>query len=173
MRAEQATTTNAAPLESAWLEQGQSSGTYKRPTVQSQLRVSVVDDEPTIGAVVGELLEENGFNVTVFTDPHRALMSARRQPPHIVVTDFNMPFMSGIELCDRLRKDGVVCGMVLFSGALSTVLPEQLAMLPGIALLDKPSNPGQLVSEVFRVATSTEARVQGRSSAEKPMLEKD
>ena len=67
------------------------------------LRVLVVDDEPTSLRLVKALLEREGHKVTTACNGQEALALALESPPQMVVTDWMMPGMDGVELCRRLR----------------------------------------------------------------------
>ena len=67
-------------------------------------RVVVVDDEPSVGAAVRDLLVPEGFQVDTPTDPQTALPELLRAVPDLVILDVNMPGMSGWELCALLRR---------------------------------------------------------------------
>jgi diguanylate cyclase (GGDEF)-like protein len=68
------------------------------------LRILVVDDEPISLRIVVSLLERQGHRVTVARNGHEALAAALGKPPQMVVTDWMMPEMDGLELCKRLRS---------------------------------------------------------------------
>jgi diguanylate cyclase (GGDEF)-like protein len=68
------------------------------------LRVLVVDDEPTSLRLVQALLERKGHQVTTACNGHEAMAKAMQAPPQMVVTDWMMPGMDGVELCRRLRS---------------------------------------------------------------------
>jgi two-component system response regulator MprA len=67
--------------------------------------VLVVDDDEPIAAALRRALEYEGLNVTVATDGYRALESARRQAPDLVVLDLMLPGIDGLTVCGRLRTE--------------------------------------------------------------------
>jgi DNA-binding response OmpR family regulator len=67
-------------------------------------RVVVVDDEPSVGVAVRDLLAPEGFEVDTPLDPQAALPELLRSAPDLVILDVNMPGMSGWELCSLLRR---------------------------------------------------------------------
>ena len=64
----------------------------------------VVDDEPSVGAAVRDLLGPEGFQVDTPSDPQSALPELLRSAPDLVILDVNMPGMSGWEFCALLRR---------------------------------------------------------------------
>ncbi|MFQ5422700.1 MAG: response regulator [Phycisphaerae bacterium] len=67
--------------------------------------ILVCDDEPHIVHVVATKLRNAGFDVVTAADGAEALDLATRQPPDLVITDYQMPLLSGLELCAKLRAD--------------------------------------------------------------------
>ena len=78
-------------------------------------RIIVVDDMPNIADIIAERLRIAGFeNITTYMDPREALTAIRGNTrPAIVITDFNMPGLTGVELLDEIDQhhpeiDGIV-----------------------------------------------------------------
>jgi len=70
----------------------------------ARLRILVVDDDPTSLLIVRSLLERAGHSVATASNGHEALAAALKDPPQMVVTDWMMPEIDGVELCKRLRS---------------------------------------------------------------------
>ena len=68
-------------------------------------RVLVVEDEPTQRLQLAGILTEAGYRVEVACNGEEALASAQISPPHLVLSDIEMPEMDGYELCQRIRAD--------------------------------------------------------------------
>jgi two-component system chemotaxis response regulator CheY len=74
--------------------------------VDKNLRILIVDDFSTMRRIVKNLLNDLGFmNTAEAEDGHSALALLRAQPFDFVVTDWNMPGMTGIELLRAIRAD--------------------------------------------------------------------
>ncbi len=69
----------------------------------SQTYVLVVEDEESLCALLQYNLEKEGFAVGVATDGEEALIMIDERAPDIVILDWMMPKVSGIEVCRRLR----------------------------------------------------------------------
>jgi len=72
---------------------------------QALKRVVVVDDDPDICEMLGYILAEAGFAVELAADGEQGLAAVRRLRPALVVLDWTMPGVSGIEVCRMLRAD--------------------------------------------------------------------
>jgi type IV pilus assembly protein PilB len=68
-------------------------------------RVLVVEDSPTVAEVVKYFLELEGFKVAVAENGLVGLEMALREPPHVIVTDVNMPGMGGVAMVKALRAE--------------------------------------------------------------------
>ena len=67
--------------------------------------VLVVDDEPNIIEVVRVTLEDDRVRVVVAADGEEALAAAHAERPDLILLDVNLPDLSGLEVCRRLRAD--------------------------------------------------------------------
>ena len=74
--------------------------------MNKNMRVLIVDDFSTMRRIIKNLLSDLGFNNSVEAeDGHSALAVLRQDAVELVVTDWNMPGMSGIELLRAIRAD--------------------------------------------------------------------
>jgi putative two-component system response regulator len=72
---------------------------------RSGTRVLVVDDEPAVTELLSRLLKREGYDVNVAADGATALEGLAAHRPHVVLLDVNMPGMSGIDVCRRIKGD--------------------------------------------------------------------
>jgi signal transduction histidine kinase len=93
--------------------------------------VLVADDEPAVLEVLSQVVEDLGHDVLRAKDGEEAFGLARARRPQLVVTDHMMPRLSGLELCQRLRRDEVLreVPVILLSGVLQQGVPEASAFL--------------------------------------------
>jgi two-component system phosphate regulon response regulator PhoB len=75
----------------------------RRADSQGQCRVLVVDDDDIVRKHVASLLERSGYRVAEAASGEEALRAVRGGDYQIVITDWKMPGMSGLELCRELR----------------------------------------------------------------------
>src|SRR5947199_453825 len=80
--------------------------------------VYVVDDEPMVGDVVQAILKMGGYESVFFADPtaaYKALSEANPKPT-LLLTDFQMPQMTGRELIQHCKKAFPGLKTILYSG---------------------------------------------------------
>ena len=69
------------------------------------LRVLLVEDDKIIRMLYKTLLEKSGHTVTTANNGIEALQIVRNSPPQLIISDWKMPEMDGIEFCRELRKN--------------------------------------------------------------------
>lgn len=72
---------------------------------RSATRVLVADDEAPIAELLRRMLSKEGYSVRIVNDGEAALEAVSEFKPHLVLLDVNMPGMSGIDVCRRLKQD--------------------------------------------------------------------
>jgi DNA-binding response OmpR family regulator len=72
--------------------------------MSSAATILVVDDEAHIVQVVSLKLRNAGYDVLTAVDGEEAFEIARRSLPDLVITDFQMPYMTGLDLCRSLAE---------------------------------------------------------------------
>ncbi len=70
----------------------------------SQLHVLVVDDDPAVRDVLQEALMQEGYSVSAAEDGTTAIQAVKDSVVHVVITDFQLPDIDGLEIIDRLAK---------------------------------------------------------------------
>jgi CheY-like chemotaxis protein len=79
----------------------------------------VVEDEPTIRELFAVLLRTAGYSVAQAKDGFAALEEIRRHPPALILSDLNMPRMTGFELISVIRRRFPAIHIIAMSGAFS------------------------------------------------------
>jgi DNA-binding response OmpR family regulator len=74
-------------------------------TDQTRSQIIVVDDDPTLLAVLSSLLHPWGIQVVTLNDPLQCLETLSKTPPDLLVLDIEMPQLTGIELCQQIRSN--------------------------------------------------------------------
>ncbi len=113
-------------------------------------RVLVADDETHIVQVLSLKFRNAGMEVIEAGDGEEALDLARRMSPDAIVTDLQMPFMTGSELASELASDPELASIpVMILTARGWGLDETIASLPNIKSVEsKPFSPRAILSIV-------------------------
>lgn len=113
-------------------------------------RILVVEDEFIISLNACMLLEDEGFQVDVAYDGVEALELVAANPPDLIVADYMMPAMDGLEMITRLREAGWP-GPIL----LTTAIPEEKLPVTYArghnAYLSKPYLANHFIEAVHRL----------------------
>jgi CheY-like chemotaxis protein len=126
--------------------------------------VLVVDDESAIADTLSEILSRSGYTAVTAYDGEEALESALLMPPEMLITDVQLPGMSGIELAITVKRVFPDCKILLFSGQASTAELLASADRAGhrFALISKPVHPTDLLK---RIAEGLESKKSDHVSA--------
>ncbi len=113
-------------------------------------RILVVDDEPDLLDFCREALAPLGYQVTTTSDPQAALEALRQAPQDcdLLVTDLNMPRISGLALAEELRPLAPRLPIVLITGFSRTIPPDRLESLGAVRILPKPFSTSELALAV-------------------------
>jgi FixJ family two-component response regulator len=113
--------------------------------------VVVVDDDPSVRRGVARLLRIGGFEVQVFASAEEFLATPGPPTPACYVLDVQLPGLSGLELCERIRRQGGAVPVV-FITAHEEYLAEVPADLCHTVWLRKPFEAPALLSAVRKAA---------------------
>jgi two-component system response regulator MprA len=78
--------------------------------------VLLADDDPRLRQFLELELQEEGYAVRSFSDGIGALTEIRQQPPDLVILDWMLPDLSGVEVCKRLRSTGLHLPVLMLTG---------------------------------------------------------
>ncbi len=118
--------------------------------------VLCVDDDPAMVLMVDGLLRRAGYAVTTLEDPAAALAYLLAHPDEVdvVVTDYNMPEMNGMELAAAIRRAIPRLPIIVTSGFISDEMRQQAAELGIGALLQKEYTLERLAGLVHKALES-------------------
>ena len=114
-------------------------------------RVLLVDDDYAVLEITKLVLENEGFSVATASNGEDGLAIAKAEPPDIVVTDFMMPFMNGMELVRQMRALPSLAAIpIIMISATSAAEVGSMGEL-GVAFLPKPVTIDGLLQVIQRV----------------------
>src|ERR687894_1879999 len=116
-------------------------------TIEMSIRVLVVEDEKNLVALLRKYLEREGFEVHVALDGREAIEAAGLVEPDVVVLDWMLPGLDGIEVLRELRRSSEAYVIML------TARTEEVDRIVGLSTgaddyLTKPFSPGELVARI-------------------------
>ncbi len=109
-------------------------------------RVLVVDDEPGVRTFMAATLREAGYDAVEAEDPGAALRLLESGAPDLLLTDYAMPGMTGLELAEHARARAKSLRVLIVSGYADAEALEASAARP--ALLRKPFDERSLIDAV-------------------------
>lgn len=124
----------AQPAEAEWFDAGAS-------VPPEQLKVLIVDDDEMMRRLVGRALTGFGFTqLLVAEDGSQGLALAARERPDIIISDYHMPGMHGLELVEALRSDSALdhAIVIMLSAADDNQVIEEARDLGADTFIVKP-----------------------------------
>jgi PleD family two-component response regulator len=112
--------------------------------------ILIVDDNPDMIHLLGNLLTEHGHQVRAAKDSSRALNIAQSNPPELFMLDIEMPGMDGYELCEELKQQEELreVPVIFVSGHEQQEQKIRAFEVGGVDYICKPIHAGELLSRV-------------------------
>jgi len=118
-------------------------------------KVVVADDEAHILHVVSMKLRNAGFEVITAEDGEEALDVCMSETPDLLITDFQMPYMTGLDLCKALRahEETREIPAIMLTARGFDIEPGEMAEAGITAVLAKPFSPREVLEHVKNLLT--------------------
>ena len=132
----------------------------EKPDAPAALQILYLDDDNTVLLLVKRLLERQGHKVTCFAEPRDALAALRNAPDlfQLVVTDYNMPGMQGLEVAREIRRIRADLPIAVTSGFIDEALRAGAEHNGVSELVAKPFAINELYAVVQRMAQAARRR---------------
>ena len=118
-------------------------------------RILVVDDDESTRECIAELLASQGYDVSTAEDGFDALLQLTKAPPDVVISDLNMPGMSGFELLPVVRRVLPRTLLIAMSGGYDgETVPEGVT---ADAFVAKGQHPERLLSATAQLIRASAA----------------
>lgn len=130
-------------------------------------RMLVVDDSPTIRAVLGKMLKQDGYTVFAAGDGETALAMARNEKPELIFLDIVMPGMNGFAVLRTLRREPDTHGIpiVMISGNLQATEQFYVQRFGADDFMKKPFGRAEVFTRIQQLVEA------GRLAARDPILD--
>jgi len=137
-------------------------------------RIVVVDDDPMVGASLSGVLVLSGYQVDTFTSAQEAMSHVGKHPVDVILSDVNMPSMSGLEMVAILREEHASIPVVFLTGAPRVEDSMRAIELGAFRYLAKPIDSKQMnlvLRDAIKWGRLTRATTHGPASEERARLE--
>jgi DNA-binding response OmpR family regulator len=128
--------------------------------------ILIVDDEPNVRLTYRAALETEGLEVREAPDGVTALRELSERPFDLAILDMRMPEVSGLELLERMRQQGIQTPVVIVTAYGDIPHAVQAMKLGAIDFLEKPLTPEALRSMVAEVLRRHQRPVRQPASRE-------
>ncbi len=122
-----------------------------KKTAKSGLKILVVDDEPSVSRSIKMLLAHEGHSVETALDGKTALHTLGQNPFDLVITDYFMGEMNGLQLAAHIKERWPQCPIIVATASMNYI--EGNGQLPANVnhLLNKPFSMEELRQAINRV----------------------
>lgn len=107
-------------------------------------RIVVVDDEPLALKNLRRILENEGYRVSTFNNPLRALQRLEEESCDLIISDIKMPYMDGFSFLKQAKRLAPKTGIILITGYASLDGAIEATKLGAYHYLAKPFTPEQV-----------------------------
>lgn len=113
-------------------------------------KVIVIDDEPFILMMIEDKLKKAGIKVITLRESINAVSIVKNEKPDLIILDWMMPELSGIDLCKMLKSEPDIAKIPIFMlTAKGQEADEQLGLKCGVTrYITKPFSPKSLLEMI-------------------------
>ncbi len=115
-------------------------------------RVLVLDDEDLHAQMVVDLLEQAGHQAVKINNPSEALILLRKEKFSLIITDFRMPGLNGVDFIAQTRQVDASIPIFIVTGNIEVPEMVRIGNMGVTRLIHKPINAAKFLEEVAAVA---------------------
>lgn len=120
-------------------------------SIDSQKTILVVDDDEVIRDLLKRILSKEGYHVTVACDGSEALENLKAKSVDIVLSDMNMPNLSGFELLKQIREIHPEIGVIIMTSYGDIYSIKDSLLLGADEYISKPFKSMEIVMIIEKV----------------------
>jgi DNA-binding NtrC family response regulator len=113
-------------------------------------RILIIDDEVDLGIALQEILNDHFDRVDFVSDSTQALDLINQNQYNLILSDYKMPGLSGLELARRIRSQGLLTTIIWISGFVDRQMALNAIRLGVLDIIEKPVEANELSKFVFR-----------------------
>lgn len=119
-------------------------------------RVLIVDDEPSVGEMLQTILEAEGYEVGITYDGPSGLAEIERHPPHVLLLDFMLPGMDGIEVLCEARHRWPTLPVIIITAFGTPELSMKATKFSVIEVVSKPFDTDKLLALIAKATKDSQ-----------------
>ncbi|MFW9265908.1 response regulator transcription factor [Pseudomonas sp. NR3] len=108
--------------------------------------ISIIDDDESVRVALDGLLRSHGYRVKTYPSALDFLSSAGYVNTACLLSDIQMPGMTGIQLCDELRARGIEIPLIFITGLPAVPPRTRSGGMSPVAVFPKPFDCGELIA---------------------------
>ncbi|KMO32193.1 hypothetical protein VQ02_24225 [Methylobacterium variabile] len=113
--------------------------------------IAIVDDDEAVRTATASLVRSLGYAALTYACAQDYLRDGPGSPPDCLITDVQMPGMTGVELQERLRAEGHALPIIVVTAFASEALRQRALASGAFAFLEKPVG-GDLMEQSLQLA---------------------
>jgi len=123
-------------------------------------KILIVDDDVDSLKLIGLMLQRHGYTVVAANSGKQALVKADAERPDLIILDWMMPDLSGIDVLKQLKSSGNTKDIPTIMFTAKTLIYDKVVAFEGGAddYLTKPTHPAELASRVRAILARSEAQ---------------
>lgn len=126
-------------------------------TSTTSFRVVIVDDHDDVRSAVSSLLRSCGYATSEFGCAESLLAAGAQHNSHCIISDLQMPGMSGLELLEHLRRSGCTVPLIMLTAFPEPAVRQRAQQGGAAAFLSKPFHGDELMNCVARACAASSA----------------
>lgn len=128
-------------------------------------KILLIEDDQSLTELIRYNLESNGFDVVCVDDGEEGLLQAEETPPDLILLDWMLPNLSGIEICRRLRRNEETAHVPVI---MLTARAEESDRIRGLDTgaddyVTKPFSPRELISRIQAILRRIRPALAGKT----------
>ncbi len=124
------------------------------PDREKKIKVALIDDAKLMRAIIRDMLEKEGFDVIEYESPIEALAEIPKLTIDVVLVDYEMPVMDGLEFIEKFKPQVREIPTVMLTTETNVNLALKAIRLGASDFLNKPVQPEELTYIIKKIVTN-------------------
>lgn len=113
-------------------------------------RLLITDDDRFLRQSLAEAMSRCGLEIATASDGDEAIRLFDAGQPHLVIADFHMPRVNGLEVIRHIRSRNLIVPCILISAAMDDSIRSEAQQVSNVGVFDKPVRLATLRQSVMR-----------------------